>query len=328
MASVVGLGTLLRSDSPGRLAASVENVAVDLDVGFSELAGRQRTADAGRPGEVVGGDDSATVHVVLASVESPAGDLAQSLDPEASPDTPPDVTPPDATPQAEPEGDRRPSPRPRPTPSPAKRLGSRSVLGPELGDLSDTTRRWSREVEDKLPPESLPEGCEYKVAGESGQAEVQCADAQAPRFLAPDDVGEGDSSGRAVADAMDLLKVLRGTRERRLGGQTSEPLGVTLNFGLTLVGYESKRIDVRLSLYNARAGVRVPGDWLVNRRALVAEPDALSQRASKEFWIPLPKEKGPFFVRLTAYDGDIRIARADSTPSRDLLRCDPASPRT
>jgi len=37
VASVVGLGALLRSDSPGRLAASVENVAVDLDVGFSEL---------------------------------------------------------------------------------------------------------------------------------------------------------------------------------------------------------------------------------------------------------------------------------------------------
>ena len=120
----------------------------------------------------------------------------------------------------------------------------------------------------------------------------------------------------AVAAAKDLLKVLRGTRERQLPGDTPEPVGVTLNFDLTLEGYEGKRVDVRWSLYNADDGVRVPRDWLVNRRALVAEPDAPSERASSDFWIPLPRQRGPFFVRLTAYDGESRIARADSKPFR------------
>jgi len=104
LASIVGLGALVWPDSPGRLAASLENVGLDLNVGYSEFLSRQRTADAGTAVAGTRGDGSATE----------------------------------------------------------------------------------------------------------------------------------EGSGRAVAAARDLLKVLRGTRERELPGDTSEPLGVTPSFDLTL----------------------------------------------------------------------------------------------
>jgi hypothetical protein len=306
LASIVGLGALLWPDSPGRLAASLENVEADVNVGLAEFSARQRTAEAGTAVEITRPPGGARPYTVLAGVQSER-DLAQQPEPEGAPESPPAEAPPEATSPAEPEVD--PQAQPETGVEPEMETGAQR----QLDELSEA--QVVDEVEEKLPSEKLPPGCEYELAGGDGAAELQCAHVQALRFLAPGDVDE-ESSGQATVAAKDLLKVLRGTRVRPLSGGTSEPLGATLNFDLSLEGYEGKRVEVRWSLYNARADVRVPRDWLVNRRALVAEPDAPSERASNDFWVPLPRQRGPFFVRLTAYDGGTRIARADSETFR------------
>jgi len=121
----------------------------------------------------------------------------------------------------------------------------------------------------------------------------------------------------AVAKAKALLKVLDNTRARSLPSGATEPLGVTLGFDLELEGFEGERVEVRWSLYDAGAGERVPRDWLSNRRALAMRPEAAFDRPSAEFWVPLPKQRGPYFVRLSTYDDQgKRLAYADSKSFR------------
>jgi len=296
------------------VAAGLDNVEVDLNVGLAEFSARQRTANAGSAVEVTRSPGGPMPYTVLASVQSPEGGLAQQPEPEIAPESPPrEVAPESPPPEVVPEATPPTEPEVEPQDQSETSVQPETGVEPELDELSEA--QVVDEVEQKLPSEELPAGCEYELAGGDGPAGVQCDDEQALEFLAPGDVDE-DSSGGATAAAKDLLKVLRDTRVRPLAGDSSEPLGVTVNFDLDLEGYEGKRVEVRWSLYTARAGVRVPRDWLLNRRALVARPDAPSERASNGFWVPLPRQKGPFFVRLTAYDGDKRIARADSKPFR------------
>lgn len=103
--------------------------------------------------------------------------------------------------------------------------------------------------------------------------------------------------------------MLRGTRT----GSANEPVGVSVNFTLTLRGLKGEPTDVRWSLYDARGRGRVPRDWLVNRRALTARAESDSDSASGSFWVPLPRRQGPFFVRVSVFgQGDRQLDFADS----------------
>jgi hypothetical protein len=165
-----------------------------------------------------------------------------------------------------------------------------------------------------LPPRKLPDGCSYKSSG------LVCGgrdEAFVRSLLPPSDVAEDAGGDGAVANAKALLAVLENTRSRPVSSGGTEPMGVTLSFDLELEGFSGKKAEVRWSLYDAGARKRVPRDWLVNRRALALRPEAAFDRESSEFWVPLPKRKGPFFVRLTVYDEEgERLTFADSKSFR------------
>jgi hypothetical protein len=49
----------------------------------------------------------------------------------------------------------------------------------------------------------------------------------------------------------------------------------------------------------------------------VVRPEAAFDRSSAEFWVPLPRQTGPFFVRLSVFDDQgERLAFADSKAFR------------
>jgi len=136
-----------------------------------------------------------------------------------------------------------------------------------------------------------------------------------------DDGAEPASRTEAIQSANKFLRALRGTRVRRSssasGSVTQEVLGVTVSFDLQLEGLKGRHSYVRWSLYSARGNRRVPRDWLINRRVLSLQGKANEDRASKEFWVPLPRAKGPFFVRVSAYDDQgSRLTYEDTKPFR------------
>jgi len=301
LASIVGLVTLLWPDAdpePTKRDVSFDKVKVGPPVSLGEFSSRQDLADAGAIARPSSLQLIASVAVSGGSAIARAPDEGEQT-PEPSPTPEPEPQPPPASgPEPTPETGTSKTPEE----DPAQRRGGEeeiTVLG---------------EVEDKLPEDSLPSTCSYKTV--EGEAKVVCGAPQALRFLAADDVDEDAGDDQAAANAQALLKLLRNTRSRPLSSGESEPIGVTVNFDLTIEGYEDEEIDIRWSLYDAGAQSRVPRDWLVNRRALVARPEVQSDSAEGEFWIPLPRQSGPYFVRIAAFDGKARLASEDSEPFR------------
>ena len=114
-----------------------------------------------------------------------------------------------------------------------------------------------------------------------------------------------------------LAKVFRGTRTAPARSDPSKRdlVGVTINFNVSLTGFDGESADVRWSLYSKSAQRPVPRDWLRNQRALLLRGEAEKDKGSGEFWVPIPEVKGPFFIRIGVYDGDgTRLDYAD-TPS-------------
>jgi hypothetical protein len=93
-----------------------------------------------------------------------------------------------------------------------------------------------------------------------------------------------------------------------------QPLGVTVNFDVSLTGFQGDEADIRWSLYSARGGGAVPRDWLRNQRVLSLEAEAEKDSGSGEFWAPLPSREGSYFIRFGVYeeDGD-RVTYRDTS---------------
>ena len=331
LAAIVGLVTLLWPDAPPRLKAQLDHFQADTNVRLSEFAARQRVADAGttpsrrlavshrsrQGGQAVmllathGGSRELPL---LAGGDDGGGGNGGGGGPFPDPGTEPLLPEPEPSttlpePRVEREGTKRmDGPNGQSSPAPDTRRKQGSV--PSSGQVISKPTL-SKRVDKKLPlPEMFPD--EARGACSSGR-KVRCKKGS-PGAVAIDALTGG---GGVVAYAKALLKVLKNTRAVSLPSGATEPLGVTLSFDLELEGFKGRSVDVRWSLYDAGARERVPRDWLSNRRALAVRPEAAFDRPSAEFWVPLPKQRGPYFVRLSTYDDQgKRLAYADSKSFR------------
>jgi hypothetical protein len=113
-----------------------------------------------------------------------------------------------------------------------------------------------------------------------------------------------------------ILSVLRSTRTRSAGsGKRREPLGVAVTFDLTLEGFKGRKVEVRWSLY--RGGGRVATPWLKDHPVLSVKGEADVDRASPEFWVPLPKQRARYFVAIEVFDDKgTKLTRKKTTPFR------------
>ena len=276
--SIVAVVALVWPDSPARQGAKLSNVSRERNVSLADFAARQEIAalnprdDRGRPAEKLRGTGRPGLAVaLLASAGAPA-DGAGATTPEPETTTP---------------GAQRPSSR-----IGRRRAGSQGKESPTPG-ASEALNRRNEELATIVPPEDETEAYAAMVGADGDVVEG-------------DDGAEPASRTEAIQSANKFLRALRGTRVRRSssasGSVTQEVLGVTVSFDLQLEGLKGRHSYVRWSLYSARGNRRVPRDWLINRRVLSLQGKANEDRASKEFWVPLPRAKGPFFVRVSAYD--------------------------
>jgi hypothetical protein len=83
-----------------------------------------------------------------------------------------------------------------------------------------------------------------------------------------------------------------------------EPVGVTVNFNALLTGFDGKRVDVRWSLYTRPAASASRTRGCATRPPLFLKGKADTHKRSDQFWAPIPKAKGPYFIRVSVYDAD------------------------
>jgi len=125
----------------------------------------------------------------------------------------------------------------------------------------------------------------------------------------------GGVQADAVVAANDLARVFQATRMKPVpaSGET-EPVGAAVNFNLSLKNLKGRTVEVRWSMYRIGSGSPLPEDWLVNRRVSTQLVEGSMQTVSNQFWVPLPHRPGPFFVRISAWDGANRLDFEDSKP--------------
>ena len=73
---------------------------------------------------------------------------------------------------------------------------------------------------------------------------------------------------------------------------------------------------MRWSLFDARTEAKVKGlPWLVDRAELRLTPALIRDQGSPTLWVPLPKLRGPFFVRVELFDAKRRPLDVADTAS-------------
>jgi hypothetical protein len=109
-----------------------------------------------------------------------------------------------------------------------------------------------------------------------------------------------------------LVKLLKATRMERLESGKRQPVGVIVNYRISLTGFSGRKVDVRWTLHRTSGGP-LPHAWLRGQRAALLRGEAEKDSASPSFWVPLPVLDGPFFIRLTVRnENGVPLDRADS----------------
>jgi hypothetical protein len=101
------------------------------------------------------------------------------------------------------------------------------------------------------------------------------------------------------------------------GGVSTErqPLGELISVNLELAGLQGQPVILSWSIFQNDDQSHLPASWLGNFAAFRLEGTTGDDTGTLEMWIPLPKEHGPYLVRLTlTTTGGDSLASMDSGP--------------
>jgi hypothetical protein len=120
---------------------------------------------------------------------------------------------------------------------------------------------------------------------------------------------------QTVADQ--VLKVFDDLRTA-LPPEEGQPIGVTVNANVSLTGFAGRTAEIRWSLYRVEGGGggSVPLNWVRGQSVLEVAAEAQEDSGIGSFWVPLPREEGPYKVRVFVYDENgTQLAYADTPPT-------------
>jgi hypothetical protein len=97
-------------------------------------------------------------------------------------------------------------------------------------------------------------------------------------------------------------------------GSRWQPLGELVSVNLELAGLKGQRVVLSWPIYPENGSTGLPEKWLGNFVAyrLVATTD--DDTGTLDMWIPLPRQQGPYFIRVTLALGDADLASMSSGP--------------
>jgi hypothetical protein len=310
---------------PDELGAELSDVAIDRNVTLDEYAIRHENVSASSLGS------ASVIHleVHLVAQTSPE-DLPQDEQPQD--EQPQDEQPQDEQPQDEQPQDEQPQDE---QPQDEQPQDEQQPGGEKTPDDTGMIRGLQLSAQDRKQlnagvDQALRNDPEADVGQTCGEDAVDPKCGLGPvlpiRFEEEEGAVSDEGEEGAVSDdeeglvspeavARRLTEIFHGTRTRPVLPDRGkrQMVGVTVNFKISMTGFDDGTADIRWSLYSAKSGVPVPRDWLRFRRALSLRGEAEKDSASSEFWVPVPKATGPFFIRIGVYDEhDTRLDYADT----------------
>lgn len=302
VAAAIGAILALWPDPTPELRAELSDVIVDRNVTLDEYAARHETAGASAP--------SAPAAMQLAAY------LAAATTPESTTTT---ETTPEETTTDEDDEETTPTETTDDT-TPTETTPTGGTTTSEEGELSVVLTEESRErlgqgVRGALSDPALAEVDLGKVCSRSVNDQNCGLRTHVVYMQVVDEDGSPrEVDAETVAEQLGALLTATRTQPVSAAGSSVQPIGVTVNFNISLTGFRDRKVAVRWSLHDAAGGGRVSRDWLRNQPALWLVGEAEKDSASSDFWVPLPKLRGPFFIRVSVYDEDgVRLDFVDTT---------------
>lgn len=120
-------------------------------------------------------------------------------------------------------------------------------------------------------------------------------------------------AGESPSEAAEQLAAyFTEVRKRQVSPGASQPLGVTVNYKLTVTGFRRRTVRVRWELHRGGGG-QLPFEWLRKQRPISLVGEADRDSVSPNLWVPMPIGKGPFFIRLIVENEDgVPLDRANT----------------
>ncbi len=93
-----------------------------------------------------------------------------------------------------------------------------------------------------------------------------------------------------------------------------EMVGAVINVNVELIGLRGKRVLLSWQFWRGDGHTQVYGNWLNDNYAYEIIPGSNHDSAALNFWIPMPKKKGPYFIRTKLTKDGQPLATIDSKP--------------
>jgi hypothetical protein len=93
-----------------------------------------------------------------------------------------------------------------------------------------------------------------------------------------------------------------------------QPLGELIGVNLELAGLRGQPVYLSWSIFQQSGPSHLSEKWLGNFVAYRLEATTDDDTGTLEMWIPLPKHRGPYFIRLTLSTGSASLTSTNSGP--------------
>jgi FHA domain len=144
---------------------------------------------------------------------------------------------------------------------------------------------------------------------------------QSPRpvvaFLKIVEAASVDPEGKPVSVEVAVervVKLLGETRTAKAAGGKLEPLGAVVDVNVELEGLRGRPVLLTWSIWQQGGETRLFGKWLETTAAYRLEATSNHDTAGFNIWVPMPKEPGPYVVRLALTADGVSIASTNSQP--------------
>jgi hypothetical protein len=111
-----------------------------------------------------------------------------------------------------------------------------------------------------------------------------------------------DADGRLLPKDQAIRRVVNVLKQARQAPATisrpAEPLGAVITAEVELSGLKEVPVMLSWSMWASHDEQRLYGDWLNKHVAYRLSATTEHDTASVNIWVPLPKEKGPYFVEI------------------------------
>jgi FHA domain len=111
-----------------------------------------------------------------------------------------------------------------------------------------------------------------------------------------------------------VVKLLGETRTEKAAGGKLEPLGAVVDVNVELEGLRGRPVLLTWSIWQQGGETRLFGKWLETTAAYRLEATSNHDTAGFNIWVPMPKEPGPYVVRLALTADGVSIASTISQP--------------